>query len=182
MSRVDEKLVSAARAGDTARIERQIAAGADPNVFEGMPCDTPLQEAANNGHVAAIAALLKAGARVDGADSFAYTPLMNAAFNGHTAAIDALLAAGADVNHANRHGNTALHLALMWGKVAAAHTLLEAGARADMRDDQGKRPIDVVRAQPVRSWWLCAHVTQLRRRVPMCRCAPTVTESPMRRP
>jgi ankyrin repeat protein len=152
MASADDKLCRAAMHGDVAEMERQIAAGADPNAFEGTLSWTPLQRAAENGHVAAIAALLKAGARVDGTDSFGYTPLMWAIFHDHGAAVDALLAAGADVHCATRHdGYTALHRASTNGRLGAARMLLEAGARTDARDERGKRPVDDVRVLLARS-------------------------------
>jgi uncharacterized protein len=146
MSSANEKLCDAAGRGDVAEIERQIAAGANPNAFEGTDCMTPLQRAAYNGHIAAIATLLKAGARVDGASSTGSTALMYAAYNNQTAAIDALVAAGADVHRANKRGDTALHGASAYGRLDAARVLLEAGAKTDVRNIVGKRPIDVVRA------------------------------------
>jgi ankyrin repeat protein len=146
MSSADDQLFFAAERGDVAEIERQIAAGADPNAFEGTGYWTPLQRAASNGHLASIAALLKAGARVDGVDSSGQTPLMYATEHGHTAAIDALVAAGADVHRASEYGDTALHWASAYGQPDAARVLLEAGAKTDVRNEDGLRPIDEVRA------------------------------------
>jgi ankyrin repeat protein len=143
-AKLNEELSYAAERCDVAEIERQIAAGADPNAL--VDDWTPLQNAAQNGHLAAIAALLKAGARVDGVNSYGNTPLMWAAFNGHTAAIDALVAAGADVHRVRDNGDTALHVASSTGWLDAARVLLKAGAKADVCNNDGKRPIDVVRA------------------------------------
>jgi len=148
MSReIDGKLCDAAKRCDVGEMERLIAAGAYPNAFEGTYTLSPLQQAAMQGHVAAIAALLKAGAHVDGTDSSGTTPLMLAAYNGHTAAIDALIGAGADVHRANKDGDTALHYASAWGQLDATRVLLEAGAKAEVRNNEGKRPIDVVRGR-----------------------------------
>jgi ankyrin repeat protein len=144
MASANAELRDAARSGDVTEIERQIAAGANPNALVGDW--TPLQKAAFGGHIAAIAALLKSGARVDGRDSGGFTPVMWAAHNGHTAAVDALVAAGADVHRANSSGNTALHYASERGHLDAARVLLEAGARTDVRNSDGKRPIDIVGA------------------------------------
>jgi hypothetical protein len=150
-SKVNRRLCRAAEEGDVAGIAAAVLVGADPNAFEGTQVWTPLQLAAFNGHAAAIAALLAAGARVDGTDRDGFTPLMLAAHNGHTAAVDALLAAGADVRRATSDGGgTALHRASMNGHLDAAGVLLEAGARADVRNREGQRPIDGVRA-PTRS-------------------------------
>jgi uncharacterized protein len=165
MSSADEELCVAAAGGDVAEIERQIAAGADPNAFEGSRSYTPLRWAAFGGQEAAVAVLLKAGARVDGTDSDGTTPLMSAAGCGRTAAVEALVAADADVNRGDTKGDTALHWASMKGSLDAARVLLEAGAQADVRNKRGQPPIDVVRAPIARSWWLCADVTPLRRRM-----------------
>jgi ankyrin repeat protein len=163
MASVDEKLRDAAESGDVAEIERQIAAGADPNAL--VDNWTPLQKAAQGGHIAAMAALLKAGARVDGTDGYGGTSLMYAAARGHAAAIDALVAAGADVHRMDNVGETALHFASMGGNLDAARVLLEAGARTDVRNKWGQGPIDMVRAPLARSLRLRDCVTPLRRRV-----------------
>jgi uncharacterized protein len=147
MSSADERLVDAAESGDVAEIERQIAAGANPNAFEETGDYTPLQRAAEYGHLAAIAALLKAGAHVEGVNSAGFTPLMYASC-GRAAAIDALVAAGADVNHTSTSGDSALHWALMCGHLDAARALLEAGVRTDVRNENGEQPFDVVRTLP----------------------------------
>jgi ankyrin repeat protein len=180
MSSANVALRNAAYRDDVAEIERQIAAGADPNAL--VDDWTPLQMAAREGHVAAIGSLLKAGARVNGASSRGWTPLMYAAGSGHAAAIDALVAAGADVHHTSNLGNTALHWASMYGYLDAARVLLEAGAKTDVRNKEGKRPIDDVRAPLVRSLRLRDRVTPLHRRVSMCRFASKQATSPTRRP
>jgi ankyrin repeat protein len=166
MSSANEELCNAAVLGDVAEIERQIAAGADPNALVkdmfGFGDSTPLQRAALKGHVAAIAALVKAGARVDCASSNGYTPLILAAAEGHTAAVDALVAAGADVHRSRNDGDTALHRASARGRLEVARVLLQAGARTDVRNNDGKRPIDVVREPLARLMRLRDCVTLLR--------------------
>jgi ankyrin repeat protein len=171
MSSANEELCDAATSDDVAEIERQIAAGADPNAFEGTANGSPLQRAALKGHIAAIAALLKAGARVDGENAYGVTPLIVAAGYGHTAAIDALVAAGADVHRSRKDGDTALHWASRGGRLDAARVLLQAGARTDVRNNDGKRPIDMVRAPLACSLRLRDRVTSLRRRIAMRRFA-----------
>jgi ankyrin repeat protein len=129
-----------------AGIRTALLAGANPNAFEGTDGWTPLQWAALHGRVAAIAALLAAGARVDGPDYNGTTALMRAALSDHTAAVAALLAAGADVHRATTSGHTALHTASTCGHLDAARLLLRAGARADVCTKNGRRPIDEARA------------------------------------
>jgi len=142
---IDRTMCSAAERGDVAEIERLIAAGANPNAFEGTRRMTALQYAAFHGHLAAIAALLAAGAHVDGAGSAGYTPLMYAAMRNKPDAIAALIAVGANVNHARRDSDTALHVASCEGHLCGARALLEAGARTDVRTRFGRRPIEMVR-------------------------------------
>jgi len=146
MSReIDDKLCEASKRGIVWEMERLMAAGANPNVNEGKVGKTPLQLAARWGRGPAIAALLKAGAHVDGASSAGITALMSAALSGHSSLILALIAAGADGHRADEGGDTALHVASMNGNLDAARVLLESGAKADVRNKEGKRPIDVVR-------------------------------------
>jgi ankyrin repeat protein len=151
MASANERLRDAAEEGDVAGIADALLAGADPNAFEGTDDWTPLLSAADICQVAAIAALLAAGARVDGTTRSGSTPLMQAAVAGQTAAVNALLAAGADVQRADTLGQTALHWASEAGRLHAARLLLDAGARTDVRNKHGKRPIDEVRAQLARS-------------------------------
>jgi hypothetical protein len=165
----NERVCRAAMGGDVAGIAAALLAGADPNAFEGTYGDTPLQLAAMQGRVAAIAALLAAGARVDGTDLDGSTPLIHAAIHGHTTAIDALLAAGADVHRVDWNVNTALLYASSNGHLDAARVLLEAGARTDVRNEEGRRPIDGVRMPLARLMRLRDRVTALRFHVAMRR-------------
>jgi uncharacterized protein len=175
-SGADERLVDAAKGGDVKGIAAALLAGADPNAFEGTYNMSPLQQAAVRGRVAAIAALLAAGARLDGEDWDGNTPLMGTAQYSHIAAMIALLAAGADVHCANKLGFAALHYASMCGRLDAARLLAEAGARADVRNKEGERPIDMVRPPLARfSMRLRDSVTPLCRRVTLRRFACTLT-------
>jgi ankyrin repeat protein len=147
------RLSDAGQRGDVATIERLLAAGVNANVFEGSGRYTALQNAARGGHLACMATLLLAGARVDAARSHGATALMLAAGGGRTAAIDMLLTAGADVHRVDSMGRSALLYACHAGHTLAARVLLEAGARADVGDQHGRHAIHVVRDQPP-----CTHV------------------------
>jgi ankyrin repeat protein len=143
-SDLDRQLVDAVWRGDEPEIGSSIAAGANPNAL--VRNWTPLQRAAANGHVAAIVALLAAGARLNDADAHGISPLIHAVQWGHTAAMAALLAAGADVHRAATNGVTALHWASRHGHLEIARGLVAAGARTDVRNKDGKRPGDEVGA------------------------------------
>jgi ankyrin repeat protein len=142
-SEAKERMCLALMHGDVAGVAAALLAGADPNALVGDW--TPLHDAAAYGVVAAIDVLLAAGARLHFAGRHGFTALMNAALMGQTAAVDALLAAGANVHDAGENGNTVLHWASRSGHLDTARALLEAGARTDLRNKEGKRPIDVVR-------------------------------------
>jgi hypothetical protein len=143
-SEANDRLCRAAMDDDVPSIAAALLAGADPNALDGGFGMTPLQWAVSYGHLAAITALLAAGARADSPDRMSDTPLDLAASRGHTAAVNALLAAGADLHRADNGGYTALHRASRNGHMYAARVLLDAGARMDVRNVEGKRPIDVV--------------------------------------
>jgi uncharacterized protein len=179
-SDVNWRLCDAAEEGDVAGISAAVLAGADTNAFDRTNGMTPLHRAAINGHVAAIAALLAAGARADGTSSIGNTPLMLGVLHGSTAALDALLAAGANTNHVNNGGYTALHWASMHGHPDATCVLLDAGARTDMRNKHGQQPVNVVRADFTRCCSMRTGVTLLRHRVALHRCA--LTRTPTRLP
>jgi hypothetical protein len=163
-SEANHWLSSAVEEDDVEGIAAALLAGADAHaILAGW---SHLHRAAAHGHVAAMAALLAAGARVDAMDRNRETPLMYAAMQGHTAAVDALLAAGADVHHTITFGETALHRASMSAHLDTARALIEAGARTDVRDKSGKRPIDRVGA-PAHS---LAHLRRFCAHAPLRHC------------
>lgn len=100
----------AARHGHDDSLPLLVRRGADPQararrlVGESPESIAPLHLAAQHGHVAAISALLDAGADVrGGADPGVPTPLHVAAGNGHRGAVAVLLTRGADPRDRDRH-------------------------------------------------------------------------------
>jgi len=96
----------------------------------------PLLLAAQNGDVATVEKLLKAGAKVDGGavsnnqDKLVrITPLFAAAVAGHAAVITVLLKAGAKMNRTRAGGCTPLHVAAQEGHMVAVSVLLEQALR-----------------------------------------------------
>jgi ankyrin repeat protein len=145
-SDADRQLCNAARVGSVTDIDRLVAAGADPNAFLGRFNYSPLLTAAREGRCDAAAALLRAGALVDGSHADGLTALMVAATFGHTTMVDALLGAGADASRACDNGDTSLHFSCRRRHHDTVKALLEAGARTDVRNSRGRRPFQVVRA------------------------------------
>ena len=133
-------LYLAAEAGDVRALELLVKAGARVNTGGELITDgwVPLSGASFKGHVAAIQALLNAGAKITGAE------LQAAASSGHVPAIRALLKAGADVNAPYGNGyseSTPLHSASSAGQLMAIEALLRAGANVNARDGLGDTPL-----------------------------------------
>lgn len=59
-----------------------------------------------------------------------------------------LLIGGADPNQISREGRTSLHTAAGWCNADIVELLLESGAQTDIVNDEGKRAIEMVCAQP----------------------------------
>jgi hypothetical protein len=123
------RLVDECAAGNAAAAKKLLAAGADVNVEVEVEEDgnavkrTPVSAAAVGGHKEVLAALLEAGAAVDGAAGAA--ALVSMCRGGHTDIVVLLAKAGADKDAKDERGETALQIA-----EAAGHTdMLTALAR-----------------------------------------------------
>ncbi len=90
-----------------------------------------LQCAAENGHLAHVAALLAAGANVN-AQTTLPPPLHLAAAKGHLEVVTCLLAAGADLNKRSWNGSTAVEEAAFGGQSAMVEHLLAVGAHGSL--------------------------------------------------
>jgi ankyrin repeat protein len=118
----------------------------DTDIFRSLPADreninaaqpdgtTALHWAVRRDDVAAVAALIKAGADVKAANRYGVTPINLAATNGNAAIIRKLLDAGVDANNANPGGETALMTASRSGSAEAVKLLLDRGANANAKD------------------------------------------------
>jgi ankyrin repeat protein len=95
---------------------------------------TALHWAVRREDMAAVEALIKAGADVKAANRYGVTPMNLAATNGNAAIIRRLLDAGVDPNTANPGGETALMTAARSGKVDAVTLLLDRGANVNAKD------------------------------------------------
>ena len=89
-----------------------------------------LSFAARQGDMAALGALLGAGARPDGPEGAKFRPLGLACVNGQAEAVGALLAAGADPDGEPRGDASALEWAIRMGHGEVAKMVARAGARA----------------------------------------------------
>ena len=101
-----------------------IKAGAD--IEAGA--NTPLAEAAQEGHISLVQHLLDAGANVNATSASGDTPLMYACENGHREVVEVLLEAGASLEHEADGGRTPLMKAARAGHLSTVKYLVESGA------------------------------------------------------
>ncbi|MFM2121427.1 MAG: hypothetical protein RL722_2895 [Pseudomonadota bacterium] len=111
---------------------------------------TPLMLAARHGRLAAVRALLTAGAAVDARDARDYTALFHAchdgdADQGYPAVVQVLLDAGADMEACIGFGVRPLMYAAGTGEAAVVQTLLAAGADPLARNEVGRTALMMVK-------------------------------------
>jgi ankyrin repeat protein len=103
--------------------------------------NTPLMNAAYNGHVEICILLLDHGAKIEAKDDFDATPLLSACQEGHLSVVSLLIDRGANVEaHANI-GFTPLNLAAWRGHVEICKLLLDHGAKIESKCKLGYTPL-----------------------------------------
>lgn len=104
--------------------EYLIKAGAD--IEAGA--NTPLMEAAQEGHIELVRHLISAGANVNAVTTSGETALMYACENGHTNVAETLIDAGADLEHEAEGGRTPVMKAARAGHLCTVQFLVSRGA------------------------------------------------------
>lgn len=135
-----KRLLAAAAEGEYDGIEAALKAGADPNIRDENGRTALLLAAGQNlwnKEKDTVAALKKAGAKIDQGDNGGLTPLMFAAWNGRTEMTRALLAAGAKVDAKDKDGWTPLMYTALAGEWSDAEELLKAKAGLEHVDSDG---------------------------------------------
>jgi TPR repeat protein len=136
-------LIASAQSGDTVAIGKLLSQGVDPNTHEDETGISALEWAAAKGHLAAVKALLKAHADVDGAyNSMEYTPLMRAANYGFRDVATLLIAKGANVNAQTSDDETPLYFAVSSNHPKVVALLVTKGADVNARTSKGATPLD----------------------------------------
>lgn len=102
--------------------------------------NTPLLNAAEEGKIAAVKALLAHGADIEAVNNKLQTPLVCACERGHVEIILALCEAGAQVN-ARSVDVPALSLAVRSGQLEAVRALLNRDASVNVHADDGMTPV-----------------------------------------
>ena len=104
-----------------------IKAGAD--IEAGA--NTPLMEAAQEGHLDLVRHLINCGANVNATTSSGDTALMYSCENGHTDVAELLLQSGADLEHEAEGGRTSLMKASRAGHLCTVQFLINRGANVN---------------------------------------------------
>ena len=139
--------------GNMPMVSHLISLGADiqNNIAMGSST-TPLYAAASNGYADIVSLLLAAGADCDEIIPSGANPLIIACAEGYSAVVSLLLCAGASVNKQSTcTGSTPLHCACLNNHVDIAIELLIAGASMDIKDKQGRTPLDVAGTEKTRA-------------------------------
>ena len=128
------ELCYAARLGDLKRLRKQLDAGVDPNA-RNRQGSTALHDAAWNGHVVCLYALLAAGAQLHCVESYSDTSfdtaLNYAVCAGQAGCVRALLAAGFDVSRTRGGYRELFRQAFSRGCCRVLKIVLRAGAEVD---------------------------------------------------
>ncbi len=155
-------LMSAARTGDGALVDRLLDLGANVNATNHGG-GTPLMYATWYGDPQTVVRLLELGARVDQRSNNGWTALMMAAAKNHAAAARALLQRGANANLPDVYGWTPLMRAAHEGHSDVLQVLLQhASSDLSQRNDQGKTALHlaVIKGHSTPVGLLLAHGAQ----------------------
>ena len=135
MDTPNERLLKAAKSGNTARIAGAIAAGADINARTPDGGMTALMIAADQGHRKAVGRLISHGADINAADNAGKTALHHGLF--YEDILDDLVSRGADKEAADKYGRTPLLEATRLEYLVAGERLCAHGANANAVDIDG---------------------------------------------
>lgn len=136
-------IISAAQVGQPEVIRLLAEWDADMEEADSIRRGRPLMHAANNGHTAAVKALVDCGADPEATDDNGYTALMVAVFSDRSSAAEALVDGGACVDTQDRAGRTALSYAAMYGSTDCIYLLAARGADVAHIDHDGNTPLEL---------------------------------------
>jgi ankyrin repeat protein len=129
-SAADNRLVSAAAAGDAAAVRALLRQGHDVNA-PGSDGATALHWVVRADDLETADALIRAGATATVRNVLGVTPIYIASEHGNAAMIRRLLEAGADVTATDATGDTVLMAAVRAGNLDAVQLLVDRGAPVD---------------------------------------------------
>jgi len=139
-------LHAAAEQNNVAAVKQLVAGGRDINEMPGGFQVTPLAMAAALGTPSTIRALVEQGADLHKEGPEGASPIRCAVQAGKIDNVRVLVELGADIADYNPKMGTLLHLAVvMQGSPELVRTLLELGLDANRINENGLKPIDIVR-------------------------------------
>lgn len=131
---LNQKLLKAAGAGDTAEVLSLIREGAGVNARGATYGNTALMDAAARGYTDTVRALLDKGGEVDATDNAGRTALMEAAFGGYTDTVRLLVEKSANVNAHDNEGWSPLFWAAFSRRTDCVRFLLDKGADVNTKN------------------------------------------------
>ena len=102
----------------------------------------PIHDAARDGDIAGVEALLDAGVDVNAKEENGMTPLHYAAQYGRKEIVELLIDEGAEVNAKDEDGWTPLHEAAHYGRKEIVELLIASDAEVNAKDNDGRTPLD----------------------------------------
>jgi hypothetical protein len=118
------------------------------NVKDDEFGETPLDNAALNGHIEIARLLLQNGAEVNVRNNYGNTPLHYAAENGHVDILHLLVENGADLEAQSNYGERALHYAARYGNLPFIQELISRyHVDINARMNNGETALRVARAR-----------------------------------
>jgi hypothetical protein len=103
--------------------------------------ESRIVNAADQGNLAIVKALLNEGSSLNERGSFETTALHRAVFQNHKEIVDFLIQQGADIDLKDIGGATPLHIAARRGNIEMVKTLIRNGAKIDPEDNDGYTPL-----------------------------------------
>jgi hypothetical protein len=113
--------------------------------------NTPLNNAALNGHVKICKLLLEHGAKIESKSNLGFTPLLCACHNGHLSVVSLLIDRGADIEASANRGFRPLHIAAQQGHLKIVKALIARHVDMNALTNNGRTALGIARRKKHKS-------------------------------